>query len=66
MIIQSAEFIRLQLPLNNAFEHARAAREFIDTILVKLVTDSGEQGWGEILPRPYVTGETIEAILDGS
>ncbi len=66
MIIQSVEFIRMQLPLNNAFEHARAAREVSDTILVKLTTEAGAQGWGEILPRPYVTGETIEAILDES
>ncbi|MEE9335387.1 MAG: enolase C-terminal domain-like protein [Granulosicoccaceae bacterium] len=64
MKIQSAEFIRLALPFNNGFEHARAARKISDTILVKLTAETGEQGWGEILPRPYVTGETVDAILD--
>jgi len=64
MIFQSVEFIRLQLPFNNGFEHARAARAVGDSILVKLTTDSGVHGWGEILPRAYVTGETVDAILD--
>ncbi len=64
MIIQSVEFIRLQLPFKNGFEHARAVRKAGDTILVKLTTEAGECGWGEILPRAYVTGETVDAILD--
>jgi len=64
MIFQSVEFIRLQLPFNSGFEHARTARAVGDTVLVKLSTDTGLHGWGEILPRPYVTGETVDNIFN--
>jgi L-Ala-D/L-Glu epimerase len=33
-------------------------------VLVELVDDAGTRGWGEVLPRAYVTGETLDSVLD--
>jgi len=40
------------------FEHARAARRTSTGLLVRLVLADGTEGWGEGIPRDYVTGET--------
>jgi len=39
-------------------------RSYSDSIIVKLTADSGETGFGEGIPRPYVTGETVSSCLD--
>ena len=46
------------------FEHAATARNVTEAVLVRLRLDNGGEGWGETLPRPYVTGETIESVLE--
>ncbi len=43
------------------FEHAAAARELAEALLVRLRLDDGREGWGETLPRKYVTGETLDS-----
>lgn len=42
------------------FKHAAAQRKTSDSLLLKCVTESGSIGFGECLPRKYVTGETSE------
>jgi L-alanine-DL-glutamate epimerase-like enolase superfamily enzyme len=44
------------------FDHAAASRSVSESILVKLTYDDGFIGWGETLPRKYVTGETLETV----
>jgi L-alanine-DL-glutamate epimerase-like enolase superfamily enzyme len=46
------------------FEHAAAARSLAEAVVVRLTFADGGVGWGETLPRPYVTGETIETVVD--
>ena len=46
------------------FEHAAASRKIAEAIVVKLTLDDGRIGWGETLPRDYVTGETLESVVD--
>ncbi len=55
------ELYRIDLPMR-AFEHATATRKVAESIVVRLRTDRGRTGWGESLPRPYVTGETLESV----
>lgn len=45
-----------------SFEHAAAARDRAEAVLVRLRLAGGGEGWGETLPRPYVTGESIESV----
>ncbi len=46
------------------FDHAAASRSLAESILVKLTYDDGFVGWGETLPREYVTGETLDSVPD--
>jgi len=55
------DIFQIQLPMR-AFEHASATRRTSETIVVRLRTRSGRVGWGEALPREYVTGETLESV----
>lgn len=62
--IVGIELFELNLPFRRAFRHAAAERLCSESLLVRCVTDSGHVGYGETLPRPYVTGETREAAFD--
>ncbi len=45
------------------FEHAAARRNVAEAVVSHLEFEDGRSGWGESLPRPYVTGETIESVI---
>jgi muconate cycloisomerase len=57
------DIFRTELPMR-AFEHAAATRKTSEAIIVRLRTRSGRVGWGEALPRAYVTGETLETVVE--
>ena len=40
--------------------HGLASRAFSDNVFVEFRSESGRSGYGECVPRPYVTGETPE------
>ena len=63
MRVESVELQRVQVPLKRAFKHALHERKHTDAVFVTVRADDGAVGWGEILPRPYVTGESIESVL---
>ncbi len=52
-----------RIPLKRTIRHASHTRTANDTLLVACTLDDGTVGWGEGLPRPYVTGETIESVF---
>lgn len=54
---------RVRMPLRIAFSHARASRAHADNIVVEAAADSGARGFGEGVPREYVTGETPETAV---
>src|SRR3989339_487529 len=53
-----------EFPMKVTFKHALAERSTSSSIIIKIELEDGEIGYGECLPRPYVTGETIESSLD--
>lgn len=58
----------LQIPLRQPFKHAAAERSVADPIVVEVELANGTIGYGETLPRPYVTRETsatVQAALAG-
>lgn len=57
------EVYYLCLPFRRKFSHATAAREETETLVSRLVLEDGTFGYGEGLPRTYVTGETISSAL---
>jgi L-Ala-D/L-Glu epimerase len=60
--ITSIEVRRIQIPMGGGFEHARAKRTATDNIVCALTLSDGSVGYGEGVPRDYVTGETIESV----
>lgn len=52
----------VRIPLKHKVRHASHSREDTDSLVVRCELDNGAVGWGEGLPRPYVTGETIDNV----
>ena len=56
------DIYRTAIPMRR-FEHAAAGRDLAEAVVVRLECSDGQVGWGETLPRPYVTGETLETVV---
>lgn len=54
----------LRVPLKKPFRHASAVRDSSDNLVVRTELKDGTCGWGEGVPREYVTGETAEGALE--
>ncbi|MBI3246788.1 MAG: enolase [Deltaproteobacteria bacterium] len=64
MQIRSATIYALQIPFTEAFKHSAKERTFCDSVVVRVQDETGAEGFGEGVPRPYVTGETADAMVD--
>ena len=51
----------VRIPLRKPVRHASHARSDTESLLIRCRLENGVVGWGEGLPREYVTGETIDA-----
>ncbi|MBL8943948.1 MAG: hypothetical protein JNK45_12410 [Myxococcales bacterium] len=58
------ELWRLAIPLRGGFGHAASHRTTTELVLVAAHGDDGRVGWGEALPRAYVTGEDLDTLFD--
>ena len=54
----------VRIPLKRAIKHASHTRTFTDSLLACCQLSNGSIGFGEGLPRDYVTGETVEGAID--
>ncbi|MGD9633260.1 MAG: enolase C-terminal domain-like protein [Pirellulales bacterium] len=54
----------VRLPLRVRFTHATATRVESENIVVRCELSDGSVGWGEGVPRSYVTGETASGCLE--
>jgi muconate cycloisomerase len=57
-VVESLEVFSVAFPLRVAFVHHLAARREARSLIVRVRLSDGTVGWGEALPRPYLTGET--------
>lgn len=64
MKISSITVYHVRLPFRLTIAHHLAARNFSENLIVKITTAEGIMGYGEGIPREYVTGETIESAFD--
>jgi muconate cycloisomerase len=53
----------VHIPLRRTIRHATFVRNETDNVLVRCVLEDGSTGYGEGVPRDYVTGETIDSTL---
>jgi L-Ala-D/L-Glu epimerase len=58
--VTALQLFAVDLPFRVAFRHAAAARTSSESLFLRVRLDSGVEGWGECLPRAYVSGERRE------
>ncbi len=63
MKIASLAAYHVRIPLYRAIQHATQFRTETDNVVVRCELADGTVGWGEGVPRDYVTGETVETAL---
>ncbi len=56
----------VRVPLKKPIQHASHTRTETDNVIVRCVLDDGTEGFGEGVPRDYVTGETVDSALDAA
>ena len=62
--IASLEVFPLRIPFNRAFVHSKTSRSTSDSVVVRLTGSDGLRGYGEGLPRAYVTGEDMAGVVE--
>lgn len=63
MRIRELSAVHIRLPLKRVIRHASHARTSTDNVVVACRLENGITGFGEGVPRDYVTGETIDSAL---
>jgi muconate cycloisomerase len=61
--IATVELFTASLPFRFAFGHSLATRRSSDNVYVRVTLDDGTVGYGEGVPRDYVTGETTGSAI---
>ena len=60
--ISGLEVFKVNIPFKAAFKHSLKSRQNSESIFVRVSLDNGVTGFGESLPRSYVTGNTQDAV----
>ncbi len=60
--VASVEVLSLAIPFRFAFAHHLAERREARPQVVRVRLSDGSVGYGEALPRPYLTGETEDSV----
>lgn len=61
--ISEIEIFKANLPFKHSFKHSLKSRFDSESVFVKILLDNGVAGFGESLPRSYVTGNTQDSAL---
>ena len=61
--IEAITIYKLKIPFHQAFHHATQSREESDAVIIRVKDSRGQTGYGEALPRPYVSGETTASMI---
>jgi hypothetical protein len=63
MIIRQVDIWHLQLTFLSPIKHSLATHQGTNNLVVKVSTDGPLPGYGEGVPRDFVTGETLAGSL---
>jgi L-alanine-DL-glutamate epimerase-like enolase superfamily enzyme len=55
---------QVRIPLRKTIRHASHTRDSTENVVVRCVLQDGTEGFGEGVPREYVTGETIDQAIN--
>lgn len=61
--VSQIEIFKVNIPFKYSFKHSLKSRQHSESIFVKAVLDNGITGFGESLPRSYVTGNTQDSVF---
>jgi L-alanine-DL-glutamate epimerase-like enolase superfamily enzyme len=56
--------LRVRIPLKRAIKHASHTRTETDNLIIRCVLADGTEGFGEGVPREYVTSESVESAIE--
>jgi muconate cycloisomerase len=63
MRIADVTVYRVSIPFRKPFGHALYWRDKTETVILCISCNAGLKGWGEVLPRWYLGGATIDLVL---
>ena len=63
MKMKSLHLYRVSIPFKKPFRHAAHERSGTDNLVMRVELEDGTAGYGEGLPREYVTGENVEGVI---
>src|ERR1700722_13256980 len=63
MSITSLELFKVAVPLKKVVRHASFERSVSENLVVRVTLSDEVTGYGEGVPRSYVTGETLESAF---
>ena len=63
MTVRALDLYHVAVPLKKPIRHASHERNASDSLVVRVTLASGVVGFGEGVPREYVTGETIDSTF---
>ncbi len=61
--IRRIDLLGVHVPLKKVVKHASHSRSDSENLVVRVELAGGQEGYGEGVPRSYVTGETIESTF---
>ncbi|OBP15978.1 hypothetical protein A5320_00620 [Rheinheimera sp. SA_1] len=63
LVISHIQLHQIHIPFVLSFNHATHQRAGVTGIVLQLTSACGKQGYGEVLPRDYVSGETHQSVV---
>ena len=63
MRISSVIAYRVRIPFKAVYAHSLHRLRATEAVILIVKSDAGQIGVGEILPRPYLAGETVDGVL---
>ncbi len=62
--VKSISVFPLSIPMRQKVDHATSQRQLADPVVFSVELNSHVVGYGETLPRAYVTGETVASVIE--
>ena len=63
MNLASIELFSVEIPFRFRYGHASASHQGVESIICIARDSNGNEGYGEAVPRSYVTGESVDSVM---
>ena len=62
MKVTALEYKRIKLEMKKPFKIALGSTDYYEGVFVRVTTDAGIYGFGEAIPTPFITGDTMGSV----